>query len=415
MSLPVKLNKKINLFKPTKMKKHINCLELFAGCGGLGYGFHQEQFNIVACNELDHQIAETYRENFTNTNVVVGDITKKNIKDKLYENFKDIHCDVIIGGPPCVAYSMSGKRNSRDPRGQLFNDYVEMVDKLKPKIFVMENVKGILTMKHDKINLTKEEKDIADKYYGLESKLQILKDKKKTLYAKNYTPEDISLLDESMVNIRRKIKKMDKLINVFRMNVTEIIKQNFNQIGYNVNLQLLNSANYGVPQKRERVIIVGTRNDLPDTFMYPEPTHTDNDNDGLPNWISVKEAIDDLKDKDEDNKILQHIYTEHSPDFIEKIKNTPIGKSVNPKYTEAFFRCEPDKPSNTVKENHGGVFVHYEKDRVMTPRELARLQSFPDSFKFKGKKSNILVQLGNAVPCKMAREIAKQVKQYLSF
>ena len=208
---------------------------------------------------------------------------------------------------------------------------------------------------------------------------------------------------------------MDKHINRFRMNITDIIKIKFNDIGYNVKIQLLNSANYGVPQKRERVIIVGTRNDLPDTFMYPEPTHTDNENDLLPNWVSVKEAIDDLKHKEEDNEILQHIYTEHSPEFIEKIKNTPVGKSVNPKYSEAFFRCEPDKPSNTVKENHGGVFVHYEKDRVMTPRELARLQSFPDSFKFKGKKSNILVQLGNAVPCMMAREIAKQVKQYLSF
>lgn len=415
MSLPVKLKKKINLFEPTQMKKQINCLELFAGCGGLGYGFHQEHFNIVACNELETTIANTYKENFPNTNVIIGDITKPDIKEELYQNFKDISCDVILGGPPCVAYSMAGKRNSRDPRGQLFNDYVEMVDKLKPKIFIMENVKGILTMKHDKITLTKEEKKIADKYYGLESKLQGLKDEKKTVYSKNYTLDEIVNLDSSIVSIKNEIKQIKNQIDVFRMNVTEIIKQKFNQIGYNVKLQLLNSANYGVPQKRERVIIVGTRNDLPDTFMYPEPTHTSNENDAQPNWVSVKEAIDDLKDKEEDNQILQHIYTEHSPEFIEKIKKTPIGKSVNPKYTEAFFRCEPDKPSNTVKENHGGVFVHYEKDRVMTPRELARLQSFPDSFKFKGKKSNILVQLGNAVPCMMAREIAKQVKQYLSF
>ena len=290
-----------------------------------------------------------------------------------------------------------------------------MVERLKPKIFVMENVKGILTMKHDKITLTTEEKEIADKYYSLESKLQVLKDEKKTVYSKNYTLDEIVNLDSSIVTIKKEIKQMKKHIDVFRMNLTDIIKQKFNKLGYNVKLQLLNSANYGVPQKRERVIIVGTRNDLPDTFQYPEPTHTNDETSPLPNWVSVKEAIDDLKDTEEDNETLQHIYTEHSPEFIEKIKNTPIGKSVNPKYTEAFFRCEPDKPSNTVKENHGGVFVHYEKDRVMAPRELARLQSFPDSFKFKGKKSNILVQLGNAVPCMMAREIAKQVKQYLSF
>ena len=124
----------------------------------------------------------------------------------------------------------------------------------------------------------------------------------------------------------------------------------------------------------------------------------------------MREAIDDLKDKKEDYEDLQQIYTSHNDAFIEKIKNTSIGKSVNPKYTEAFFRCNPDEPSNTVKENHGGVFVHYEKNRVMTPRELARLQSFPDDFKFKGTKSNILVQLGNAVPCGLSHAIAKEIK-----
>ena len=414
MTLPIKLNKKINLFEPTIMNKPIHCLELFAGCGGLGYGFHQEGFNIVACNELEKQIAETYKENFPNTNVIVGDITDENIKREIYNCFKD-NCDVIIGGPPCVAYSMAGKRNTRDPRGQLFNDYVEMVNKLKPKVFVMENVKGILTMKHDKIKLTKNEKEIADVYYDLENKKQQLKDEKKSVIYKTVTAEYINNINEKLTHITNNLKKMDKQIDKFRMKLTEIIKEKFNNIGYNVKLKLLNSANYGVPQKRERVIIIGTRNDLPDIFEYPEPTHTPYENDKLPCWISVKEAIDDLKDKEEDCEILQHIYTQHSSDFIEKIRNTPIGKSVNPKYAEAFYRCEPDKPSNTVKENHGGVFVHYEKDRVMTPRELARLQSFPDNFKFRGKKSNILVQLGNAVPCMMSRAIAKQVKQYLSF
>ena len=79
-----------------------------------------------------------------------------------------------------------------------------------------------------------------------------------------------------------------------------------------------------------------------------------------------------------------------------------------------FFRCKPDEPSNTVKENHGGVFIHYEKHRVMTPRELARLQSFPDEFIFEGSKSKILVQLGNAVPCKLSQAIAKEIKKILS-
>ena len=131
--------------------KHFNCCELFAGCGGLGLGFHKENFNIICCNELEDELRKRIEKIF-NTNIIVGDITDNKIKDKIYDNFKKIKCDVILGGPPCVAYSMSGHRNSRDPRGQLFNDYVQIVKKLKPKVFVMENVKGILTIFMIKMN-----------------------------------------------------------------------------------------------------------------------------------------------------------------------------------------------------------------------------------------------------------------------
>ena len=205
---------------------------------------------------------------------------------------------------------------------------------------------------------------------------------------------------------------MDKDLSAFRMNVTDIIKNTLSVLGYKVDMKLLNSADYGVPQKRERVIFIGVRNDIDTNITYPEPTHSKTGGDKL-KWVSVRDAINDLKDNDDDNNFSQ-IYTKHSNDFIEKIKNTEIGKSVNPKYTEAFFRCKPDEPSNTVKENHGGVFIHYEKHRVMTPRELARLQSFPDDFIFKGSKSKILVQLGNAVPCKLSHAIAKEIKKILS-
>jgi len=99
-----------------------NVLELFGGCGGLGYGFHKHKF----------------------TNVIVGDITQNDIKKNIYSHFKNKECHILIGGPPCVAYSLSGKRDPRDPRGQLFKDYIEIVKKLKPEICVMENVKGIL-------------------------------------------------------------------------------------------------------------------------------------------------------------------------------------------------------------------------------------------------------------------------------
>lgn len=392
----------------------MNCFELFAGCGGLGYGFHKNGFNIIAANELEPKIAATYKHNFSDTNVIVGDITQKETKDKVYDSFKDIPCDVILGGPPCVAYSMSGHRNSRDPRGQLFKDYVDFVKNLKPKAFVMENVKGILTILHDKPNLTKKEKKLADKYYELEEKKLKLQAEKKLLSVKNKKATSIPVLknQKAIKAINKEIKKMAKDIPQFRMKVTEIIKSTFEDLGYKVEMKLLNSANYGVPQKRERVIFIGLRNDIDKEIVYPEETHNKEGTDGKLKWVSVREAIDDLKDKEED-KDIQQIYTQHRPDFIEKIKNTEIGTSVLKKYSEAFYRCYPDRPSNTVKENHGGVFVHYEKNRVMTPRELARLQSFPDDYIFKGTKSSILVQLGNAVPCGLSNAIAKEIKNLL--
>ena len=393
----------------------MNCFELFAGCGGLGYGFHKEGFHIVAANELEESIAQTYKHNFPTTNVIVGDITQKNIKNSIYTSFEEKKCDIIIGGPPCVAYSMAGKRHSRDPRGQLFNDYTQIVQKLKPKAFIMENVKGILTILHDKPILTPEEKALADKYYKLEGEKLRLQEEKRSLSHKKKKKDSIPVLKnkKNLENINKLLKNMKKDLPKFRTNVTNIIIDQLQQLGYKVKMKLLNSANFGVPQKRERVIFVGVRNDIKKEFHYPIETHSKNGENGKLKWITVKQAIDDLKDIEEDKDNLQQIYTKHNQKFIEKIKNTPIGKSVNPKYTEAFFRCDPDKPSNTVKENHGGVFVHYEKNRVMTPRELARLQSFPDDFVFKGSKSSMLIQLGNAVPCKLSQAIAKQIKKIL--
>ena len=394
----------------------MNCFELFAGCGGLGYGFHKNGFNIIAANELRDDIALTYKHNFPNTNVIVGDITKKEIKNKVYECFKDKSCDVILGGPPCVAYSMSGHRNSRDPRGQLFKDYVEFVKKLKPKAFVMENVKGILTILHDKPNLTDKEKILADKYYELEENKLKLQAEKKLLSVKNKKPTSIPVKKnkKAIKLINQEIKKMEKDIPKFRMKVTDIIKSTFEKLGYKVKMKLLNAANYGVPQKRERVIFIGLRNDIDKEIVYPTETHSKDGKDNKLKWVTVKEAIDDLKDLPQDKEISQQIYTKHSDVFLEKIKKTEIGSSVTKKYKEAFFRCYPDRPSNTVKENHGGVFIHYEKNRVMTPRELARLQSFPDDFQFKGSKSSMLVQLGNAVPCGLSNSIAEKIKELLN-
>ena len=175
----------------------------------------------------------------------------------------------------------------------------------------------------------------------------------------------------------------------------------------------MNGSDYGVTQKRQRVIILGGLEGYP--ISFPSPLYSEkikNASSVLPAWLTVKQAIDDLKNMPE-NIRFNHIFTKCGKDFQKKINKTPIGKTVYGGFSDAYFRCPPNEPSRTVKENHGGVFLHYEKNRFMTPRELARLQSFEDNFIFEGSKSQILVQIGNAVPPKLGYNIANALKAFL--
>jgi DNA (cytosine-5)-methyltransferase 1 len=321
----------------------LNVLDLFSGCGGLSWGFHNnKRFKVVVANDVWIDALNTYKLNYPKTNTVLGDINSQVVKNNLLQHFTPSKpCDVIIGGPPCQAYSMAGYRDTNDPRAQLFSEYLSMVSALQPRICIMENVKGILSVNY-----------------------------------KNTTTRVIN-----------------KIVEEFAI------------LGYSVEYKLLNSANYGVPQRRERLIIIATKNGEP-SIGHPIATHNEN------TWISVREAIDSLQNQQE-NKMFSHIFTNHNNDITTKIRNTAIGHSMNPKYKEAFYKCDPDKPSLTVKENHGGVFLHYNLPRVMTPRELARLQSFPDNFIFTGSKSSILKQIGNAVPVGLGIKIANQIAKYL--
>jgi len=322
-------------------------LDLFAGCGGLSVGFIQAGFDIVVASDVWKPTQDTYCRNHPKTKFVLGDITEKVVKADIVSIFKKdrVPCDVIIGGPPCQAYSMAGFRDPKDPRGKLFNDYVDIVEVLSPHIFVMENVKGILSMKH-----------------GNE-------------------------------------KVIDKIVRRFK------------EIKYKLEFRVLDSADYGVPQHRERVIFIGTRHNI--KIAFPEATHADGGGfDGsLKPYVTLRQAIDDLKNKPEDVK-WSHIFAKHSDEFIRKAHETPIGSNLA-SYSESFFKANPNQPVKTVKANNGSVFIHYAKDRSMSPRELARLQSFPDDFFFVGTKHDVFAMIGNAVPCGLAKTIATSVKMML--
>jgi len=385
-------------------------LDLFAGCGGLSKGFELAGFNIIAGNDILDHAGETYKRNHQNTKFFLGDITDEGMKKQIISYMREKGCDVIVGGPPCQAYSMAGLRDPNDPRGKLFEEYVEIVKELQPKIFVMENVKGILNMKHEKDNLTNEEKKELEELRNAEKEraelLLLRKQHKNNPEKYKYTEVEEERLEE----VKAEVKRLKNHLGDYQEKVTDKIVKRFNELGYDVKFKLLNSANYGVPQKRERVIFIGKKQN--GEITHPEPTHSEDGKNGLKKWISVKEAIRDLENKQEDIN-FNHILTNHNEEFTEKIKNTPIGKSVFGNYSDAFFKSYPEQPSRTVKENHGGVFVHYKHNRVMTPRELARLQSFPDDFIFEGSKSKQLIQIGNAVPVGLAKAIAEHIKKLI--
>ena len=346
-------------------------LELFAGCGGMSTGFSMAGLDVVCASDSWPVAAETYRRNHPGTQFVLGDIREKAVKERIVESFGDRECDILAGGFPCVAFSMSGKRDPDDPRGHLFEDFLDIVRRLQPKVVVGENVVGIKSVIHQR-----------RPYWDVNAPW--IKEVESGSY-------EASLLD-AVVNEA----------------VAWKVKRSLGEIGYNTDYLTLNAADFGVPQARRRVIFIGVRNDMPIAEDFPVPTH----GPGLAPWVTVREAIGDLADWPEDVD-WSHVFARHSLDHLERIRKTPIGASVNPRFKESWYRQPPDGTAKTVKENHGGVFVHYAKDRTMSPRELARLQTFPDDYMFCGSKGNVLKQIGNAVPPLLAKAIGERIRGML--
>lgn len=240
-------------------------------------------------------------------------------------------CDMVIGGFPCQGFSVANtKRHTSDSRNSLYKELLRVIVDKKPKYFLAENVKGILS------------------------------------------------LDNGAV---------------FAM-----ILRDFFEAGYNVTYKVLNSADYGVPQKRERVIIVGVRKDYPYLFEFPKQTNTEQGSGDTQKWVSVSDALSIFPDPDLPNEVPNHTYSKYKLNFNGYIGHRPLN---------------PDKPAPTVTargDNKGGVVIlpHPNGKRRMTCRELATIQSFPVDFVFKGNNSSIYRQIGNAVPVKMAYRIALQ-------
>lgn len=322
-------------------RSQYNFIDLFSGAGGLSCGMVMAGFNPIASVEIMSQAVETYRYNFCEAKgfdeeLESRDIKSADVKNHLYDSVKNKKVDVIVGGFPCQGFSMSGYRVVDDPRNSLYKEMKEIVEKLQPKIVVMENVEGLRSMLNGKV----EEKIIED----------------------------------------------------------------YKEIGYELNLAVLNSANYGVPQLRKRVIFIGNR--VGKTNYHPQPILNEE------NYVTLGEAIEPYMNM-EQNPEINHVFSRHTEEMKARLAAVPEGKSLYKNYSDSWKKSPWDKPSCTIKENHGGTNIHPKLNRCLTARELATLQSFPADFIFKGTKKWQLVQIGNAVPPLLGKAVGLAVKKML--
>lgn len=346
------------------MKKY-KLLDLFCGAGGLSLGFEKAGFSIVKAVDIDPWAIKTYNYNRKECVAEVLDVAAMT-KDYL-KLLGPI--DGIIGGPPCQGFSIAnGQRIINDDRNKLYREYFRILKETKPKFFIIENVTGLLTL------------------------------------ANGIIKEDI-------------LKRAKKL-------------------GYNVEFKVLNASLYGVPQIRMRVVFVGIHESCTkEQFIFPE---------GNSSPVSIEDAIGDLPslDKGEDNTkyvhpprtnyqrmirdgmtdLHNHILSIHKEQTKKTIALIPEGKRVcdlpeelrgGRKYEALMRKMDRKKPAVTIDTGHRTYF-HYQELRIPSTREVARLQSFPDSYIFLGPRNDQQKQVGNAVPPLLAESIAKAIYKLIT-
>lgn len=325
-------------------KQKPKIISLFSGCGGLDLGFVREGFEVVWANDNFHAACETYKKNFGD-HIFEGDINDVDFK-------KVPDCDLITGGFPCQDFSMIWKRGGiGTDRGNLYKHFVRAIETKLPKVFVAENVKGILT---------------ANKGMAIR---QIVK--------------DFAHIDGA---------------------------------GYRIYINLFNFAQYGVPQLRERVLIIGVRNDIPFEFKKPQPTHD------ASNYVTTGQALEGVEKVPYNNEKLN--IKERTARIISLIPEggnfTSIPKDspyyVKGMISHVYRRLNRNKPSTTIIAGGGGGTwgYHYSEPRPLTNRERARLFGYPDDFIFEGTITEVRKQIGNSVPPAGVKAVAKELMKVFS-
>ncbi len=360
----------------TTGKIEYNAISLFSGAMGLDLGIEKAGFNIRACVEMDNWAIETIKRN-TNIPVAEGDIN--NISTEEILNTAGLHKEevtLVVGGPPCQAFSTAGRqRGFADFRGNVIMQYLRVVSDIRPKYFILENVRGLLSAK---LNVVPPE---FEKEYGS------IKDTKGS--------------------------------------VLHFVTHQLKKLGYSISYALLDSANYGVPERRERMIVIGH---LGDRVPIPSPTHSEKGILGTKRWITLREAIGDLEDRVD----LHYIpLRPKSVKYMEMLKEGQNWKDLPPQLAEeamgkAFYlsggktgflrRLRFDQPSPTLVTSPtmpATLLCHPTKLRPLAIEEYARIQQFPDNWIFEGNIQKVYKQIGNAVPIGLGYAAGKQVMNHI--
>jgi len=339
-----------------------SAISLFSGCGGMSLGFRWAGFSINAFAEKDDNIRAIYRANFPNTPALGHDILE--VSDDAIQALcpKVGTLDAIIGGPPCQGFSLSGKRDITDPRNGLWMHYLRFVRILRPKIALIENVRLLTSMKNEDGRLVKDD-----------------------------------------------------------------LKSAFEHLGYNVNIFETNAKQYGVPQHRERVFFIGVRKDISIKPTFPQPTHGEKPGlfDTTATYRTFGDACSDLPFLESGDTSSDHLHVavSHPNHVVNWLWDVPEGRSAHDNedlsmrppsgYNTTYKRQVWAEPASTVQTTFGMISgcrnVHPIATRSLTIREAARIQSFPDSFKFIGTQGTIRTALGNAVPPLLAYAVANHL------
>lgn len=349
----------------------MNAIDLFAGAGGLSIALQSSGFNILMANEINPRFAQTHTYNFPEVPLIQKDINEVTADD-LRAIVGDQEVDLVVGGPPCQGFSIFGKRRfintqeydpHQDPRNFLVYQYIRIVKELRPKFFFMENVKGFTNL--------------------------------------------------------------DKGLFV------EEVKQQFKALGYNdVWCEIICAADYGVPQERYRMFMIGNR--LGIDFEKPTQTHFPFGSGSYPEYTTVGSAILDLMGKE--NEVANHVPLKHKPIVEARYGYVKEGCKLNlddlppelavatrkdsktgivSNYSHVFKRLDRNKTSTTMVPGHNAFPIHPILNRTLTAREAARIQTFPDSHIFFGTRQEQCIQVGNAVPPKMAEPFIRKIREYL--